>query len=104
MFLVGDGKRGLKVAVTLLGFVAHMLFGLDSLMADLLPAPRGTSFVGGSDGLEIVVTVGTEEPGELVCRASAAEALPRACYPPYACRVSAKTRYTVARRPWYDRN
>ena len=43
---VEDGKRGFEAAVTLLEFVTPTLFGLDSLMGDLLPAPRGTSFVG----------------------------------------------------------
>lgn len=46
-FLVGDGKRVLEAAVTLPEFVAPTLFGLDSLTADLLPAPGRTSLVGG---------------------------------------------------------
>ena len=57
--LVGDGKRVLEAAVTLSEFVTPTLLGLDSLTADLLPAPRRTGLVGrGGDGLEIIVIVG----------------------------------------------
>ena len=45
--LVGDGKRVLEVAVILSEFVMPTLPRLDTLAADLLPAPRGTGFVGG---------------------------------------------------------
>lgn len=37
--LVGDGKRVLEAAVTLPEFVAPSLLRLDTLTADLLPAP-----------------------------------------------------------------
>jgi len=57
--LVGDGKRVLEAAVTLPEFVAPTLLRLDTLTADLLSTPRGTSLMGwGSDWLEIIVIVG----------------------------------------------
>ena len=57
-FLVGDGKRVLEAAITLPEFVAPTLFGLNSLTADFLPAPRWTGFVGrGGDWLEIVIVI-----------------------------------------------
>jgi len=37
--LVGDGKRVLETAITLSEFVAPTLLRLDTLTADLLPAP-----------------------------------------------------------------
>ena len=65
--LVGDGKRVLEAAVTLPEFVAPTLLRLDTLTADLLSTPRGTSLVGrGSDWLEIVVIVGIRRLGLLL--------------------------------------
>jgi len=56
--LVGDGKGVLEAAITLSEFVTPSLLRLDTLTADLLPAPRRTGLVGwGSDWLEIVVIV-----------------------------------------------
>jgi hypothetical protein len=65
--LVGDGKRVLEAAVTLPEFVAPTLLRLDTLTADLLPAPRWAGFVGGgSDWLEIVIIVGIGRLGLLL--------------------------------------
>ena len=67
-FLVGDGKRVLEAAVTLPEFVAPSLFGLNSLTADFLPAPRWTGLVRRrSEGLEIVIVVGIGRLGLLLC-------------------------------------
>jgi len=66
-FLVGDRKRVLEAAITLSEFVTPTLLRLDTLTADLLPAPRGAGFVGwGSDWLEIVVIVGIGRLGLLL--------------------------------------
>ena len=65
--LVGHGKGVLETAITLSEFVAPSLLRLDTLTADLLPAPRRTGFVGwGSDWLEIVVIVGIGRLGLLL--------------------------------------
>jgi hypothetical protein len=65
--LVGDGQRVLEAAVALPKFVTPTLLRLDTLTADLLPTPRGTSLVGrGGDGLEIVVIVGIRRLGLLL--------------------------------------
>ena len=65
--LVGHGKGVFETAITLSEFVAPSLLRLDTLTADLLPAPRRTGFVGwGSDWLEIVVIVGIGRLGLLL--------------------------------------
>ena len=65
--LVGDGERVLEAAVALPEFVAPTLLRLDTLAADLLSTPRGTSLVGRwSDWLEIVVIVGIGRLGLLL--------------------------------------
>ena len=65
--LVGGGKRVLEAAVTLPEFVAPTLLRLNTLTADLLSTPRGTSLMGwGSDWLEIVGIVGIRRLGLLL--------------------------------------
>ena len=65
--LVGDRKRVLEAAITLPEFVAPTLFRLDTLAADLLPAPGRSGFVGrGGDWLEIVIIVGIGRLGLLL--------------------------------------
>ena len=64
-----DEKREFEAAVT-------TLFGLDSLMGDLLPAPRGTSFVGGVTAWKSSSSLGSETWGVgcgECCRGSSSE-------------------------------
>ena len=52
-------------------------------------------------GFRLPFGVGGESE-ELIYKEGAAEALSRACYPPCACDVSAKTRCTTTQKPQDD--